>query len=118
MDNNYTIANATTIMKILAVNHPYPDRELATEQIKRQVILRHGRRLTQTIPTGPAGSEKAIVDAIDGTRPIILNAIANICGVEYCRFNSCLYPILAWRNQTSISMRPDHFVLPAVSKLT
>lgn len=35
------------------------------------------------------------MDAIEGTSPIILNAIAKTCGVEYCRFNSCLYPIRA-----------------------
>lgn len=58
-------------MNTLAVNHP------------------------QTIPTGPAGSENDKVDAIEGTSPMILNATANTCAVEYCLFSSCLYPILA-----------------------
>lgn len=57
---------------------------------------------TQTIPTGPAGSEKETVDAIEGTSPMILNAIANTCGVEYWRFSSCLYPIRA----KPVSARP------------
>lgn len=42
------------------------------------------------MPAGPAGSEKEIVDAIEGTRPMILNATAKICTVEYARRNSCL----------------------------
>lgn len=33
-------------------------------------------RLTQTIPTGPAGIEKDKVEAIDGKRAMILKAIA------------------------------------------
>lgn len=32
---------------------------------------------TQTIAAGPAGTEKESVDAIDGSNPIILKAIAN-----------------------------------------
>lgn len=37
---------------------------------------------TQTIPTGPAGSENVSVDAIDGRRPMMLNAMAKISRVE------------------------------------
>lgn len=42
------------------------------------------------MPAGPAGSENEMVDAMEGTKLIILNATAKICTVEYCRFNSCL----------------------------
>lgn len=75
-------------MSILAVNHPYKQlvaRFFLSEEEKT------GER-TQTIPTGPAGSENAIVDAIEGTKPMILNATAKISRVEYCRRSSCLYP--------------------------
>lgn len=34
------------------------------------------------MPTGPAGNENDSVDAIDGNKPIILNAMANTCTVE------------------------------------
>jgi hypothetical protein len=34
------------------------------------------------MPTGPAGTEKESVDAIDGRRPMILNAIAKTWTVE------------------------------------
>jgi hypothetical protein len=39
-------------------------------------------KLTQTMPTGPAGIEKDKVDAIDGKRPMILKATAKIWIVE------------------------------------
>lgn len=47
------------------------------------------------MPAGPAGSENEMVDAIEGIRPMILNATAKICTDEYARRNSCLYPIFA-----------------------
>ena len=42
----------------------------------------HRENHTQTIPTGPAGMENDNVEAIDGKRPMILNATAKICTVE------------------------------------
>lgn len=36
----------------------------------------------QTMPTGPAGMEKERVDAIEGRRPMMLNATAKIWTVE------------------------------------
>ena len=47
-------------------------------------------RLTQTIPTGPAGIEYASVEAIDGKSPIILNAIPKTSIIVKFRRNSCL----------------------------
>jgi hypothetical protein len=47
-----------------------------------QSILQFKNGLTQTMPTGPAGIEKANVDAIDGKRPMILKATAKIWTVE------------------------------------
>ncbi|EEH43864.2 uncharacterized protein PADG_00153 [Paracoccidioides brasiliensis Pb18] len=45
---------------------------------------------TQTIPAGPAGSEKDTVDEIEGKRPMILNAMARIWTLEYRCRSSCL----------------------------
>lgn len=76
---------------------------------------------TQTIPTGPAGNENETVDAIDGTRPMILNAIAKTCGVEYWRFNSCLYPMRAGqsardRYKDSTQNSPSSFISPGSAR--
>jgi len=46
-------------------------------------------RPTQTSPAGPAGSEYARVDAIEGSRPIIENAMP--------RFRVSFHPILGYR---------------------
>ena len=60
------------------------------------ILLNYNQYMhTQTMPAGPAGSENEIVDAIEGIRPMILNATAKICTDEYARRNSCLYPIFA-----------------------
>jgi hypothetical protein len=52
------MANPTSKMKKLATSHPH------------------------TIPTGPAGTENDNVDAIDGSSPMILKAIAKTWIVE------------------------------------
>lgn len=75
-------------IRILAVNQPCtPPSALSILAPKSH---NKGKSPTQTMPAGPAGSEKEIVDAIEGTRPMILNATAKICTVEYARRNSCL----------------------------
>ena len=51
--------------------------------------------LTQTIPTGPAGTEYASVEAMDGKSPMILNAIPKTSIIVKLRRNSCLYPRFA-----------------------
>lgn len=40
------------------------------------------KAITQTMPTGPAGMENDSVDAMDGNKPMILNATAKIWVVE------------------------------------
>ena len=73
-------------MNMLAVNHPY-----SIIPVNQQHNQTHGGSTpTQTIPTGPAGRENESVDAIEGTKPMMLNAIAKTCVVEYCRRSSCL----------------------------
>lgn len=47
-----------------------------------QFIILYKDVPTQTIPTGPAGSEKDRVEAIDGNRPMMLKATAKIWTVE------------------------------------
>jgi len=49
----------------------------------------------QTIPTGPAGIEKASVEAIDGSNPMIEKAIPKTSIMVKLRRSSCLYPSLA-----------------------
>lgn len=49
----------------------------------------------QTIPAGPAGIENASVEAIEGSKPMILNAIPKTSIIEKFRRSSCLYPNLA-----------------------
>ena len=53
------------------------------------------RNQPQTIPAGPAGIENASVDAMDGSKPMILNAIPKTSIIEKFRRSSCLYPSLA-----------------------
>ena len=49
----------------------------------------------QTIPTGPAGIEKARVEAIEGSKPMMEKAIPNTSIIVKLRRSSCLYPSLA-----------------------
>ena len=49
----------------------------------------------QIIPTGPAGIEKAKVEAIEGSNPIMEKAIPNTSIIVKLRRSSCLYPSLA-----------------------
>lgn len=72
------IANPTNTMNMLAVNHPYSIRRVNQQHDQTDKDSTH----TQTMPTGPAGRENESVDAIEGTRPMMLNAIAKTCGVE------------------------------------
>jgi hypothetical protein len=65
-DPRSAIATATTNMNIEAKNHP------------------------QTIPTGPAGTEKARVEAMEGSNPIMLNAIPNTSIIVKFLRSSCL----------------------------
>lgn len=65
-DPKSAIASATTKMSIEARNQPH------------------------TIPTGPAGMENAKVEAIEGIRPIMLNAIPKTSIIEKFRRSSCL----------------------------
>lgn len=44
----------------------------------------------QTSPTGPAGIEYANVEAIDGSRPMIENAMPKTSIMLKLRLNSCL----------------------------
>lgn len=44
------------------------------------------------IPTGPAGNENAKLDAIDGSKDMILNAIPNTSRTEKFLLSSGLYP--------------------------
>lgn len=62
------IANPTTKMNALAVNHPF--RIMSVFNPSQNILS-----LTQTRPAGPAGREYARVDAMDGRRPIIEKAI-------------------------------------------
>jgi hypothetical protein len=70
-DPRSAMASATTNIIIDARNHPH------------------------AIPTGPAGIEKDKVDAIEGSNPIILNAIPKTSMRVKLRRSSCLYPSLA-----------------------
>ncbi len=45
----------------------------------------------QTRPTGPAGIEYVRVEAIEGSKPIIENAMPNTSIMLKLRLNSCLY---------------------------
>jgi hypothetical protein len=81
-----TIANPTRKMNMLAVNHACPIT-LVNQPHKQ---IHSDSTPTQTMPTGPVGREKERVDAIEGTRPMMLKAIAKTCRVEYCRRSSCL----------------------------
>lgn len=67
-----TIASATITINVPAVNHPY------APEVNQKRGTENNRSHTQTIPAGPAGKEKESVDAIEGTRPMMLNATANI----------------------------------------
>jgi len=60
------IATPTMKINIEAVNHPH------------------------TIPAGPAGMEKARVDAMEGSKPIILNEIPKISIHLKLRRSSCV----------------------------
>jgi hypothetical protein len=40
------------------------------------------KKLTQTIPTGPAGTENNRVDAMEGSKPMMLKAMAKTWIVE------------------------------------
>jgi hypothetical protein len=53
----------------------------------------------QTNPTGPAGSEYANVEAMDGRRPMMLKAIPKTSIMVKFRFNSCLYLLIVSEKQ-------------------
>ena len=53
------------------------------------------RNQPHTIPTGPAGMENESVDAIEGNKPMILNAMPKTSINVKLRRSSCLYPSLA-----------------------
>ena len=53
------------------------------------------RNHPQTMPAGPAGIENASVDAIEGSSPMILNAMPKTSIIVKLRRSSCLYPSLA-----------------------
>jgi hypothetical protein len=76
-------------MKTLAASHPSEYCQYHSEdahsigihtlrRVSQQVMAGGKKKRTQTMPTGPAGIENASVDAMDGKRPIILNATAKI----------------------------------------
>lgn len=50
-----------------------------------------GKNQPQTNPTGPAGIEKASVEAMLGSRPMIEKAMPKTSIIEKLRLNSCLY---------------------------
>ena len=79
----HTIASPTIKMKPDAKNQPW---DLVNPSIF--VLLPQG--LTQTNPTGPAGMEYANVDAMDGKRPMILNAMPKTSIMVKLRRSSCL----------------------------
>jgi hypothetical protein len=80
-----------------AINHP------CTRLINFILLYSFSLSLTQTIPTGPAGIDRVKVEAIEGNKLIMLNAIPNTSKVEKFRFNSCLYPKCA----ATISVKSD-----------
>jgi hypothetical protein len=82
------IATPTTKMNMEARNHP------------------------QTMPTGPAGMEKASVEAMDGRSPIILNAIPKTSIIVKLRRSSCLYPSLARFVSDTALILPRWLYLP------
>jgi len=53
------------------------------------------RNQLHTIPAGPEGSEKASVLAMDGSRPMIENAIPNTSSMVKLRLSSWAYPSFA-----------------------
>jgi hypothetical protein len=82
------IPRPTTNMKAEATNQPLLSRQF---WFISQVVM----RTYQTNPLGPAGKEYESVDAIEGRRPMIENAIPKISkSVKFLR-SSCLYPSFA-----------------------
>jgi hypothetical protein len=69
-----------------------PRSAIATPTMKMNM---EARNHPQTMPTGPAGTEKESVEAMDGRSPMMLNAIPNTSIMVKLRRSSCLYPNLA-----------------------
>jgi hypothetical protein len=69
-----------------------PSSAIATPTMNMNI---DAKNQPQTMPTGPAGMENASVEAIEGSRPMILNAIPKISIKVKFRRSSCLYPSLA-----------------------
>ena len=69
------------------VGKPLPRSAIARPTMNMNM---EARNHPQTKPTGPAGIEYANVEAIEGSRPIMLKAIPKTSSIEKLRFNSCL----------------------------
>lgn len=69
-----------------------PRSAIATPTTKMNM---EARNQPQTMPTGPAGMEKASVEAMDGRSPIMLKAIPKTSSMVKLRRSSCLYPSVA-----------------------
>jgi hypothetical protein len=70
------------------------------------------RNQPQTIPAGPAGMEKARVLAIDGNKPIMLNAMPNTSIIVKLRF-SCSYVNILYQHKSYSTIFPPLVCSPA-----
>jgi hypothetical protein len=69
-----------------------PRSAIATETTKINI---DARNQPHTIPAGPAGIEKESVEAMEGSRPMILNAMPKTSIIVKFLRSSCLYPSFA-----------------------
>lgn len=84
-DAKSAMARPTTKMNMLARNQPYVAKVSFTEKSLIPLEV-----LTHTKPAGPAGSEYDNVLAMEGSSPMIENAMPKTSNKVKFRLNSCL----------------------------